>query len=103
MHTIIKSSQIDSRRLAELHLHQAVHQRNLENGYRLASPGGTRIHRQAVSPGNLEIRKNGMCRLATMNSPPGDFWKISRNLENMNYTKVMHTINIKDYVIHVHT
>jgi len=27
MHTITKSSQIDSRRLAELHLRQTVHQR----------------------------------------------------------------------------
>jgi len=47
-----KLHQTDSCHLAEIHPRQAVHHKNPEMGYRLASPGGTRLHRQAVPPGN---------------------------------------------------
>jgi len=50
MHTITKLSQIDLRRLA---IQGFTARRFLQK--------------------NLEIRKNGMCRLAAMNSPPSGF------------------------------
>jgi len=43
-HKITKSSLTDSRRLAEIHHRQTVHQRNPEMGYKLASPDGTGLH-----------------------------------------------------------
>jgi len=49
------------------------------NGYRLASPSGTGLHRQAVPLGNPQNTQIGLSRLAVMYSPPGSFWKISRN------------------------
>jgi len=50
-------------------------------GYRLVSPGGTGLHYQAVPHRNPENTQNGMHRLAEVHSPPGNFWKISRNYE----------------------
>jgi len=82
MHGIRKSSQHGSRRLAEIHHRQAVNQRNLENGYRLASPGGTGLNRQVVHQKNPENAQNGICCLTTIYSPPGGFWKISRTQKN---------------------
>jgi len=47
-------------------------------GYRLVSPSGTGLHRQAVPLGNSENSQKGMSRLTAMYSPLGGFWKISK-------------------------
>jgi len=60
-------------------------------------------YRQAVP---LQVPRNKpqrMCRLAAMNSPPGDFWKFPETQKNTNNTIEMHTIHIKHYTIHAHT
>jgi len=60
-------------------------------GYRLASPGGTELHRQAIPPGNPRNTHNVMSRLTIMYSPPGGFWKISRNKKITDTTEIMHS------------
>jgi len=61
------------------------------------------VHREAVSLQKPRKGKNDMSRMTAMNSPPGDFWKISRNPETINSMKVMHTIHITIYIKQVHT
>jgi len=68
-------SQFDSRRLAGIHHRQAVHQETQKLGCRLVSPGGTRLHRQAIPQRNPENTKTGIRRLKAMSNPPGSFWK----------------------------
>ena len=79
-HRITKASQ--QNRLAEIHHRQAVHQRTQKNATEFASPGSTGLHRQALPPETPQIRKIGMSHLATIYSPPGGFWKISRIQRN---------------------
>jgi len=93
MHSIVKSSQTDLRRLADIHLRQAIHHRKPRNRYVFASPGGIGFHRQAIPRDSPETPNFNMSRLAAKCSPPGSFWKISRNQKTQNLNKNIITNN----------
>jgi len=42
-------------------------------------PSGRELYRQAVPFQESRNKPQCMCRMAAMNSPPGGFWKFSRN------------------------